>query len=345
MAKREVKPARGIFERPKGSGIWWINFYQDGKQHREKAGSRSAAIDLYRVRKADARRGIKLPDLRNGKVTLSALIDGALEFARVHNKSVKGYECKAKIVRAALGSRPAEEITPEELDRWISSHCKTPATSNRYRAFFSLCFREGQRNQKVNVNPARLVRPRRENNARLRFLSRGEYDKLSAIIQRDHPQQLPSFVVSVFTGMRLTEQFTLSWSQVDFDRRLIRLTNSKNGSARNVPLNTIALAALESQRTMVPHKPTDSIFPRSGPYADYRPWLRPALKKVGITNYTWHGNRHTFCSWLAMAGVSIKEIQVLAGHKTISMSARYAHLSPEVTASASERLVQPTSTA
>jgi site-specific recombinase XerD len=45
-----------------------------------------------------------------------------------------------------------------------------------------------------------------------------------------------------------------------------------------------------------------------------------------------------------MAGVSIKEIQVLAGHKTISMSARYSHLSPEVTASTSERLVQPTST-
>jgi integrase len=37
----------------------------------------------------------------------------------------------------------------------------------------------------------------------------------------------------------------------------------------------------------------------------------------------WHLNRHTFCSWLA-----IKEIQELAGHKTITMSARYSHLSP-----------------
>jgi site-specific recombinase XerD len=46
-----------------------------------------------------------------------------------------------------------------------------------------------------------------------------------------------------------------------------------------------------------------------------------------------------------MAGVSIKEIQVLAGHKTIGMSARYSHLSPEVTASASERIVQPNHTA
>lgn len=43
----------------------------------------------------------------------------------------------------------------------------------------------------------------------------------------------------------------------------------------------------------------------------------------------------------AIAGVSIKEIQTLAGHKSITMSARYAHLSPDVTASASERIVGP----
>jgi integrase len=60
-------------------------------------------------------------------------------------------------------------------------------------------------------------------------LSREEYDKLAAIIKRDDPEQFPSFVVSVYTGMRLTEQFTLSWAQVEFDRRLIRLTKTKNG--------------------------------------------------------------------------------------------------------------------
>ena len=44
--------------------------------------------------------------------------------------------------------------------------------------------------------------------------------------------------------------------------------------------------------------------------------------------YVWHCNRHTFCSWLAMAGATIKEIQELAGHKTITMSASYAHSHP-----------------
>jgi site-specific recombinase XerD len=81
---------------------------------------------------------------------------------------------------------------------------------------------------------------------------------------------------------------------------------------------------------MVPHKAADVVFPRPDQHADYRSWFLPALKEAEITEHTWHGNRHTFCLWLAMAGVSIKAIQVLAGRKTISMSARYSRLSPEV---------------
>jgi hypothetical protein len=34
---------RGIFERPKGSGIFWINYYVNGKQHREKVGAKGNA--------------------------------------------------------------------------------------------------------------------------------------------------------------------------------------------------------------------------------------------------------------------------------------------------------------
>src|ERR1039457_4018215 len=90
------------------------------------------------------------------------------------------------------------------------------------------------------------------------------------------------------------------------------------------------------------HRPPPAqIRARPGPRSDTRWWFIPALLEAKIRDYTWHNNLHTFCSWLAMAGVSTKEIQVLAGHKTITMAARYAHLSPEATASASERLVMP----
>lgn len=51
-----------------------------------------------------------------------------------------------------------------------------------------------------------------------------------------------------------------------------------------------------------------------------------ALKDARIKAFRWHDLRHTFCSRLAQAGVSLRVIQEAAGHKTIQMSARYAHM-------------------
>jgi len=165
---------RGVYQKPEDSGIWWINYYAAGKRHREKVGRKSDAIKLYQLRKADVIAGRKLPELRDSKVVrFSELIDDVLEYVADH-KDVRSYVSKAEIVRKAFGSRPAAEITPQELERWLRSHCKTPATTNRYKAFISLCYREGVHNNKTTINPARLVRHRREGVGRLRFLSREE---------------------------------------------------------------------------------------------------------------------------------------------------------------------------
>jgi integrase len=330
---------RGVYENPAGSGIWWVHYYAAGKRHREKVGRKSDAIKLYQSRKADAAAGRKLPELRNSKVvTLSELIDDALEFV-AHHKDNRNYKSKAEIVREDLGSRPAAEVTPQELERWLREHCKTAGTANRYKAFISLLYREGVRNGKVTLNPARLVRQRKEGGGRLRFLSREEYDRLHKVIANRFPEHLAEFVASVHTGMRLTEQYSCTWSQVHLDRRTIELTKTKNGSARAVHLNSDAVKALQSLRR--PKQPsTDPVFPREGSKGrfDTRSWFQPCLEEAGISGYVWHSNRHTFCSWLAMAGASIKEIQEAAGHKTITMAARYSHLSPAHRLSVVERI-------
>ncbi len=72
-----------------------------------------------------------------------------------------------------------------------------------------------------------------------------------------------------------------------------------------------------------------------------REFHKPCLASAKITGYVWHCNRHTFCSWLAMSGASIKEIQEAAGHKTITMAARYSHLSPAHLQSVVERIAMP----
>jgi site-specific recombinase XerD len=139
--------------------------------------------------------------------------------------------------------------------------------------------------------------------------------------------------------MRISEQYTVDWNRVHFDRRAIELSKSKNGDARTVHLNADAIAAIESMRR--PGKRMKArVFPRQGgdKWFNNRSWFSPCLKEAKIDGYTWHSNRHTFCSWLAMAGASTKEIQEAAGHKTISMSARYSHLSPAHRLSVVERI-------
>src|ERR1035437_10496113 len=98
--KKDQDKVRGIFERPAGSGCWWVNYYVNGKQHREKVGRRSDAVALYQKRKADARRGVKLPELVPGKVvTFGQLSAMAVKYATEHCKSEYGYKIKARILQ------------------------------------------------------------------------------------------------------------------------------------------------------------------------------------------------------------------------------------------------------
>ena len=53
-----------------------------------------------------------------------------------------------------------------------------------------------------------------------------------------------------------------------------------------------------------------------------------ALKESRIDNFTFHDLRHTFASNLAIAGIELNDIRDLLGHKSITMTLRYAHLSP-----------------
>jgi site-specific recombinase XerD len=67
----------------------------------------------------------------------------------------------------------------------------------------------------------------------------------------------------------------------------------------------------------------------------------PARRKAKIANFRWHDLRHTFASRLVMDGVDIRTVQELMGHKTITMTMKYSHLSPGHQMDAVQRLVKP----
>jgi len=64
---------------------------------------------------------------------------------------------------------------------------------------------------------------------------------------------------------------------------------------------------------------------------------------AGLEDFTWHCLRHTFASRLVMAGVDIRTVAELMGHRTLAMTMRYAHLAPDHQRAAVDRL-EPTAT-
>ena len=262
-------------------------------------------------------------NMRQPSIRFKTLCDDILVFSKKHHRDFRSVEIRVKKIVADFGDESAEKIKPADIDGWLSRVTRTPATSNRYRALFSLIFREALRNGKVTSNPARLVRQRHENNGRIRFLTDQEELALRKVIVRRFPAHEAELTISLGTGMRLTEQYTLTWKNIDFTRREINLDRTKNGSPRMIPMNDAVVKAMEEFARRSTSTSRDALlFPIKNP----KDWFKPAVTQAKIENYRWHDNRHTFCSRLAMRGENLKVIQQLAGHKTIQMSARYAHL-------------------
>jgi integrase len=76
--------------------------------------------------------------------------------------------------------------------------------------------------------------------------------------------------------------------------------------------------------------------PKPGARSVPRPKFNP---HAGIEDYKWHCKRHTFAGRLIVAGVDIRVIGVLLGHRSLSMTMRYSHLAPARNAAAVDRLV------
>jgi site-specific recombinase XerD len=333
---RESAKVRGVYERE--PGVWFIRYVDaQGRYRREKAGTKGAAIDLYRKRKTEALMGKKLPErLRRATVTFADISRDALAYSKANKLSYRNDACRMETLLAWFREHPADAITAQDIERRFEKQDWSPATANRYRALLSLTYRLAIRNGKLKENPARLVRHRLEDNARIRFLAADEEAALRKGIEAKCPEHLPEFVLALNTGLRLSEQYGLAWADVSVPRRVLTIQRSKNGSSRHVPLNQAALGALEDLRKWT----GNSGFVCGGAPGPRR-WFEPALAEAKIASFSWHCLRHTFASRLVMAGVDIRTVQELLGHKTIAMTVRYSHLAPKHTLAAVERLDAP----
>jgi integrase len=335
---------RGVFERKLGE--WWIRYTDaQGRYRREKAGTWAAARDLYVKRKNEALVGRKLPEkLRRAPVLFDEIARDALEYSRLHKRSYHDDRYRMERLLEWFRGRAAESLNAKEIEQCLATPKWKPATANRHRSLLSLTYKLAVRNGKVRENPIQQVARRKENNLRVRFLDADEESALRAKILNLCPWREPEFDLALHTGLRRNEQYRLRWDSVDISRGILTVADAKNGERRYVPLNSAACAALKilaSRRNGSEYVCPGSDGTRT---RDWQRWFEEAVRLAGIRGFRWHDLRHTFASRLAMAGVPLRTIAELLGHKTLSMTLRYAHLAPAHLQEAVERLVFPNRT-
>jgi integrase len=141
----------------------------------------------------------------------------------------------------------------------------------------------------------------------------------------------------ILTGARKREVLDARWSEFDRAQRVWRITLSKSGKARFVPLSDAVLtllAQLQAEHDSWPDAERGSewafVNPVTGkPYSSiYYTWDH-ARKLAGLPEVRIHDLRHSFASFLINAGRSIYEVQKILGHTQLKTTQRYSHLSQD----------------
>lgn len=234
-----------------------------------------------------------------------------------------------------------EDVTPalitESYAKLRTNKKRTDATANRYLATLSACFTYGVKELGwIERNPCARVRKSKEPPGRVRYLTDDERTRLLDACKESRNALLyPAVVLALTTGARQGEVMNLRWPQVDFSRRTILLRDgeTKNGSGRVLPLTGEAFNLLRDLSKVRDLK-DDRVFPvpaEGRGFGSLRTAWNAALARAEVQDFRWHDLRHTAASYLTMAGVGSMEVAKILGHKTLQMTARYSHLSPEHT--------------
>jgi integrase len=316
--------------------------------------------------RADIRNGIDPAAERRAKREESTLAEAYTEYQsvwmpRLKPRTREGYESIWRLhLSPALGRKRLSEITPREvmaLYQRIAEVDEYPIVARRMIAVFKAFWNKlSSLDPQFNLPcPARAIKLGKEK-SRERFLSPDEITRLGAAITMAETEGIPwterkwkkgtpraehrvtrisantasALRMLIFTGARLREVLNLSWGEVDLDRGMLHLKDSKTGR-KTLVLSGASLAILQATRDRLDEAPDSDcpVFPEPGsdkPRHDlHRPWTL-VCRAAGLDAVRLHDLRHSVASLAVQSGLSLPAIGAMLGHKTMQATARYAHL-------------------
>jgi integrase len=237
--------------------------------------------------------------------------------------------CLSKAVEwELLDANPLQKLKPIRTDGLTRARYLTASEESALRNAL------GEREEQLRKNRA-------SGNAWRRARQQAELPDLSTVAFADYLQ--PMVLLSLNTGLRRGEILQLRWADVDLLQRelIVRGDNAKSGKTRHIPLNNEALTTLQQWRSDA--RSTAWVF--AGNDGERMQAVKTSWKGVlhsaAILDFRWHDLRHHFASRLVMNGVDLNTVRELLGHSDLTMTLRYAHLSPEHKADAVAKLCEP----
>ncbi|RUO97999.1 site-specific integrase [Hyphomicrobium sp.] len=237
-------------------------------------------------------------------------------------------------INPAIGHLKVRDTAHSDVERLQHSMRDTPPTANRstscLSAFFSWAIRSGYRPDRLN--PVSGLKKYKEE-PRRRYLSRPEMSALGAAIQSCEQTENISvwqgafFRCLLLTALRRDELRTLRWRQVDLDRGVILLEDSKVGR-REVPISLAVIRILQALPQINGNPYVFCGARAASPLINIAKCWKRILKEAKIAHARPHDLRHTAASVAVSAGASIPLIGGVLGHRSSMTTERYAHLAP-----------------
>lgn len=242
-----------------------------------------------------------------------------------------------------VGDTPLAELSPDDVDRLLaeletvpgpSGKLRSGPTINRYRMAMQGMIKFARQKRLLPrgwVSPFDHIPQHKESPGRLRFLSIEEEARLMTAARLQNWCLLPLLIrTAIVTGLRRGALLGIRWCdlRLDAEQPHVVIPRTKNGDTHVSPLTADLVAEFQRMRRI---KVGEDTLVFCGKHLhvphDFRHSFNEACKAAHIDGVTFHTLRHTSCSRLAQAGVDILAIAEHAGHRSLSMTRRYSHLS------------------
>jgi integrase len=329
--------------RSKG-GRYFVDFRVNGKRVRKAIGKskRIAELALKDIEVKMERQEIGFVAPQDSE--LSKLFEEFKTYGSTHHSpsSQKRYRAIVDHFKSYLSKFPyikkISHLTPkffEDYQAFRKGEGAANKTVNNelicFHAMFNLAMRWGY----ARNNPSQGVKLLKEElNKKPRFLSKEE---CKTLLENCGEFFYPIFYTFLHTGMRKSELENLSWSDVDFGRKKIKIRYkddwSPKTSEREIPISSSLYDLLLRQKDRTGGRLASYVFNRKGIKIEpnyLRKKLMSITEKCGFPDVTKvHSLRHTFASHLIMNGVDLPTVKKLLGHSNIETTMIYSHLADE----------------